>query len=172
VGPSGYRPFRSPVPHELHHAPFPPPPHRTGRAPLTHPALRRGSPPSTRLSFARRHSPFRNLRTLNGVVRQHGQSPGSWSLPERPRSQAPSLHRHYPASPVLWACPTPQAARPGPRGLPVAPWGHRLGSPVLRRLSLCKHAVAITPVGPQPSGCSPGAATAAFPLPLRGRLPH
>ena len=35
------------------------------------------------------------------------------------RSQVPSLHEHYLASTVLRTCPTPQAARPVPHGLPV-----------------------------------------------------
>ncbi len=40
-------------------------------------------------------------------------------------------------------------------------------------ISLCRHAVAITPVGPQVgSCCSPKPTTAAFPIPLLGRLPH
>ena len=58
---------------------------------------------------------------------------------------------------------------------------HRLGFPVLRWISVCRHAVVITPVGPlgrdrswdglfQPFPCSP--ATAAFPVYVAGRLPH
>ena len=35
------------------------------------------------------------------------------------RTEAPSLHRRYPASPVLQASPPPCAARPDPRGLSV-----------------------------------------------------
>ena len=71
-------------------------------------------------------------------------SPDLCSLPKRVRSQAPSLHRHYPASQVLRASPPPQSARPGPRGLPVGDPHHRWGFPpacdegrqVLRRISL------------------------------------
>src|SRR5512135_2643164 len=47
------------------------------------------------------------------------------------------------------ASPLPQTARPGPRGLSVgghAPPPSRL--PVLRRISVCRHATAITPVEP------------------------
>src|SRR5262249_22177902 len=44
----------------------------------------------------------------------------------------PSLRRHYPASTVLWASPTPPVARPVPRGRPVGSRTHRRGSPVLR----------------------------------------
>ena len=99
------------------------------------------------LSFAGSHSSFRGRRILGGGCRQHGHSPDSWPLPQRTRSQAPSLHRRYPASTVLWACPTPQAARPVPRGRPVGSHAfHRLGSPVLRRFSVGRHAVASTPV--------------------------
>ena len=150
--PSGCRPFRSPVPHEPHPAPSPPPPHRTGRADLLHPALRRTSPAGPRRpwgsGFAGAASSFRDRRTLAGVARPRGQSPGSWSLPQRVRSQAPSLHRRYPASAVLWACPTPPPARPVPRGRPVGSRTHWRRSPVLRSISLCRHAVATTPVGP------------------------
>jgi hypothetical protein len=51
---------------------------------------------------------------------------------------------------------------------------HRLGSPVLRALSLCQHAVAITPVGSRVrvSRSLKEPVTAAFPIPLLGRLPH
>ena len=90
-----------------------------------------------------------------GVASPCGQSPGSWSLPQRTRSEAPSLRRHYPASTVLWASPTPHAARPVPRGRPVGSRSHRLGSPVLRAFSLCRHAIATTPAGSsQGSSCS------------------
>jgi hypothetical protein len=53
-------------------------------------------------------------------------------------------------------------------------YDHRLGSPVLRPISLCQHAVAITPVGPRVRvGRSlKEPVTAAFPIPLLGRLPH
>jgi hypothetical protein len=45
---------------------------------------------------------------------------------------------------------------------------------VLRPISLCRHAVAITPVGPQAGVLSlpTKPVTAAFPIPLLGRLPH
>ncbi len=74
-------------------------------------------------------------------------SPNLCSLPKRGRSQAPSLHRHYPALQVLRACPPPQSARPGPRGLPVGDPHHRWGFPCCIG-SPCIHAVAITPAGP------------------------
>src|SRR5215831_3918940 len=48
---------------------------------------------------------------------------------------------------VLRASPPPQAARPVPRGRPVE--GHapsRLGASRVPRISVCRHAVVITPV--------------------------
>src|SRR5712664_690795 len=55
-----------------------------------------------------------------------------------PITEAPSLHRNYPASAVLRTSPPPQGARPVPHGLPVGRRsGHALGLPVLRTLSLC-----------------------------------
>ena len=50
-------------------------------------------------------------------------------------------------STVLRASPPPQAARPIPRGHPVeGQRPHRLGFPVLRWISVYRHAVVITPV--------------------------
>ena len=85
---------------------------RSGRADLPHPALRRASqtgPTRTPdgVPFAGPYSTFRNRPAVKGVYRPCGQSPGSWLLPVRARSQAPSLRRHYPASAVLRACPPP-----------------------------------------------------------------
>jgi hypothetical protein len=51
-------------------------------------------------------------------------------------TEAPSLHRSYPASSVLRAPPPPHAAWPASRELPVDPnRDHRLGLPVLRLVS-------------------------------------
>ena len=72
-----------------------------------------------RCALHRLPSSFRNRRVVGGGTRQHGHSPDSWLLPERSRSQAPFLHRHYPVSSVLRACPPPHTARPVPRGHPV-----------------------------------------------------
>ena len=45
-------------------------------------------------------------------------------------TEAPSLRRHYPASPVLQASPPPHTARPVSRELPVDPYrDHRWGFP-------------------------------------------
>ena len=86
-------------------------------------------------------------------------------------------------STVLRASPPPQAARPIPRGHPVE--GHApspLGFPVLRWISVYRHAVVITPVarwvliarGTAYSTRFPihSPATAAFPIRVRGRRPH
>jgi hypothetical protein len=135
-----------------HLAPFPlpAPSNRPGGSPAA------GSPagfsPGTRAlaPFARRNSSFCSLRTLVGVGRPRGQSPGARLPPQRNRSQAPSLDRRYLASSVLRVCPPPQTARPVPRGEsgweldPPVP-----GLPVLRPTSVYRHTVAITPVGPR-----------------------
>ena len=46
-----------------------------------------------------------------------------------PSTEAPSLHRRYPASAVLRASPPPQTARPGSHELPVDHCDHRWGFP-------------------------------------------
>ena len=74
-----------------------------------------------------------NLRTV-GLFQKHA------------RSQAPFLHRHYPASSVVRACPPPQTARPAPHGVPVESHDlSPLGLPVFRRSSSSMHAGATTP---------------------------
>ena len=91
------------------------------------------------------------------------------------------LHRHYPASTLVRACPPPQVARPVPRGRPVG--SHALPPPGVSRVAsdpLCRHAVAITPVGSldrvvRNEGLSTprySPATAAFPVSVAGRLPR
>ncbi len=128
--------------------------------------------PSCDRAFTGVDSCFCDRRTVNGVARPCGQSPGPWSRPQRTRSEAPSLRRHYPASTVLWASPTPQAARPVPRGRPVGSRSHRLGSPVLRAFSLCRHAIATTPAGSsQGSGCSPDFDDGGLPQMTAGSAP-
>jgi hypothetical protein len=123
-------------------------------------------------TFTDLNSSFRDRRTLIGVARPHGQSPGSRSLPQRARSEVPSLRRHYPASTVVWTSPTPQRAQPVPHGGPVGSRTHPLGSPVLRPLSLCRHAVTITPVGSQPGWSrSPVSCDGGLPHPFAGSAP-
>ena len=68
---------------------------------------------------------------------------------KRARSQAPFLHRHYPASTVVRACPPPHTAEPAPHGVLVE--SHDLsprGFPVFRSISSSRHADAITPTEP------------------------
>ena len=68
---------------------------------------------------------------------------------ERARSQAPFLHRRYPASSVVRACPSPQTAQPAPHG--VLAESHDLsppGFPVLPVVSSFTHAIATTPAEP------------------------
>jgi len=77
------------------------------------------------------------------------QSPRPHFFQHCPRTEAPSLHRHYPASAVLRASRHPK--RPG-LALAGCRLAHtprlRLGLPVLRRSPLYMHAVAITPAEP------------------------
>ena len=50
------------------------------------------------------------------------------------RTEAPSLHRHYPASSLLRASPPPRTARPSPHGVPVeGPHPRRRGFPCCAR---------------------------------------
>jgi hypothetical protein len=125
---------------------------RTGGFPAS------GSPTGFAKQHTKRHDAAPSLPSLDpsagsesfsGGHRQHGHSPDSHPLPDHSRSQAPSLHRRYPASSVLRACPSPHTALPVPRGLPVG--GHApppLGLPVLPVDSSCTHAIASTPAGP------------------------
>ena len=59
------------------------------------------------------------------------QSPDPPLLPKRAGSQGPSLHRSYPASPLLWPCPTSRRVRPPCRGRPSGDL-HPPGPPSLR----------------------------------------
>ena len=94
-------------------------------------------------------------------------------LPPRVRSQAPSLHWHYPASTVLRACPPPHTAQSGPRGLPVGGfYPPQWGLPVLHTSPL-PHMLSSLPRRNRwvyTSLASP--TTAAFPDLRAGRLPH
>lgn len=77
------------------------------------------------------------------------QSPLPHLFRHCPRTEAPSLHRHYPASTVLRTSRHPN--RPGLAlvGCRLARTSRlRLGLPVLRRSPMCMHAVAITPAQP------------------------
>jgi hypothetical protein len=61
---------------------------------------------------------------------------------------ASSLHRHYPASPVLRASPPPHTALPDYREFPVDRYTITAGVSRVASGLLCVHAVAITPAGP------------------------
>ena len=68
---------------------------------------------------------------------------------KRARSQAPFLHRHYPASTVVRACPPPHTAEPAPHGVLVESHDlSPLGLPVFRSISSSRHADANTPTEP------------------------
>ena len=76
-------------------------------------------------------------------------------------------------STVLRASPPPQAARPIPRGRPVeghAPSPH--GFPVLRSISVYRHAVVNTPVARWVLIARGTAYSNRFPVPSGGGLPH
>jgi hypothetical protein len=57
--------------------------------------------------FALRQSSFRRFLALQVFFAGSRQSPCPRHLRKRTRSQGPSLHRRYPASTVIWPCPTP-----------------------------------------------------------------
>src|SRR5215813_5411687 len=86
-------------------------------------------------------------------------------------TEAPSLHRSYPVSPVLRASPPPQTARPISHELPVDPYGdHRWGFPVLRLVS---YAYMPSPLPRQVRGslfARLSHSSAAFPVKQSGRL--
>ncbi len=64
-------------------------------------------------------------------------------------TEAPSLHRNYPASSVVRTSPPPQTARPGSRELPVdRELAITAGASRVAPDPLCLHAVATTPAGP------------------------
>jgi hypothetical protein len=100
---------------------------------------------------------------LSELVGSH-QSPLPYLFHHYPRTEAPSLHRHYPASTVLRA-----SRRPNRPGLALAGCRFactsrlRLGFPVLRRSPLYMHAVATTPAEPLGAHSLASPATAAFP---------
>jgi hypothetical protein len=62
-------------------------------------------------------------------------------------TEAPSLHRSYPASSVVRTSPPPHTARPGSRELPVDPLTITAGASRVAPDPLCLHAVATTPAG-------------------------
>jgi hypothetical protein len=151
---------------------------RSGRADFPHPALRRASQtdpqvhPTAHLSSA--HIALSaTAEPFSGVARPCGQSPGCWSLPQRTRSQVPSLHRHYPASTVLRTCPPPLGGPACPSR--ASGWErHRPtagASRVACRFSLhtCHRQY---PGGTGRASSLVTRPAAAFPIGPAGRLPH
>ena len=99
-------------------------------------------------------------------------SPDRCPLHKHIRSQAPSLHRHYPASRVLIE-PVRHPIRPGLSltGVRLVSIHHRWGFPCCGRISFCIHAFATYPGGTVGcTRCSLFPTTAAFPDLIR--LPH
>jgi hypothetical protein len=84
-------------------------------------------------------------------------------------SEAPSLHRHYPVSSVLWTSPTAATARAGPHGFPVWP-----GAGPQQRLSRVAlsfplpRALVITPT--EPAGLTRWTSCGRWPSPFRRRV--
>jgi len=157
-------------------APFPLPPRRTGRADLPHPALRRASLAGTRCATSAPSpagtAPSATSEPVMGLLDLTANPQALELLPLRARSQVPSLHGRYPASAVIRTCPTPHTAGPVPRGRPVGSNTHRLGSPVFASISLYRHAVAYTPVGPQVgSSRSPETCDSGLPRGVAGSAP-
>ena len=105
---------------------------------------------------------------LSGVYRRFANLLSSVPS-EAPRTRAPSLHRHYPASTVLWAPPTPTSARPT--------FGRLRGSDPLASVGLpCCDAFCLYVPSPLPRRVTRNPAvvlvpdTAAFPALESGRL--
>jgi hypothetical protein len=86
----------------------------------------------------------------NGVSGRKTNAPRLTLFRSAPNARAPSLHRRYPASSVLWARPTPTQARSQEERLKAATL-HQRGSPVLRR-SLSPRAVPTTPASHSETG--------------------
>ena len=107
------------MPHYPDHAPFPHPAHRTGRAYFRHPALgedSRNKPKPLHVTLSA------TSENKSGVARLIAILPFRRRFLRPPSTEAPSLHRHYPASSVLRASPPSQSARPVSRELPVDPY--------------------------------------------------
>src|ERR1700719_1729463 len=65
-----------------------------------------------------------------------------------PSTEAPTLHRRYPASLVLRASPPPHTAQPDSHELPVDAFAITAGASRVASGPPCLHAVANTPAGP------------------------
>ena len=119
--------------------PFPVPAHQTGRADFRHPAFRLASPHSYRWRPKGFHLRFTIQLYLKGqdqirCLKAHRQSPPPRHRQKHTRSQGPSLHRSYPASAVLWPCPTPVPDRRAQHDVEVATLAQD-GSPPITRIT-------------------------------------
>src|SRR5450631_621832 len=100
-----------------------------------------------------------NLRTV-GLFQEHA------------KSQAPFLHRHYPASTVVRACPPPHTTEPAPHGVLVESHDlSPLGLPVFRRFPLPCMPTPL-PRRNRPMLSLSWRAATAFPTNQTGRLPQ
>jgi hypothetical protein len=89
-----------------------------------------------------------------------------------PSTEAPFLHRRYPASRVLRASPPPQAAQPDSHESPVDPSTITAGASRVASGPRCLHAVATTPAGPMNLFARAVSSASAFPEIQAGRLLH
>ena len=86
-------------------------------------------------------------------------------------TEAPSLHRHYPVSAVLWTSPRPQTAQPASHEVPVDPVpAITAGASRVAPDLLCLHAVAITRLDPENLFARAVLPTPTFPDQLEGQL--
>ena len=99
---------------------------------------------------------FQRSRTQTGVLGQ-ATPVVLRTFPHPSSPEAPSLHRNYPASPVLRASPPPRRPRLALTGSRLTRATPPAGLPVLLLSPSCPHATAITPAEPA------GACVARFP---------
>jgi len=101
--------------------------HRTGQADFPHPALGKDAHQRTKLWHVTPSTTSEHNRGVSRLI----VNPRVLCCVLRPSlTEAPSLHRHYPASSVLRASPSPHTARPDSHELPVDPnCDHRWGFP-------------------------------------------
>ncbi len=83
----------------------------------------------------------------SGVFRLIANLPFCRRFLRPPSTEAPSLHRHYPASSVLRASPPSQSARPVSHELQLIHTAITAGTSRVAYGPLCLHAVANTPAG-------------------------
>ena len=118
MGPIGCRPFRLPVPQYSHHASVPTPRSSNRTCGFAASGSRRRLTQSPRPLHV---TPSATSENNLGVIRLIANLPFCRRFLRPPSTEAPSLHRSYPASSVLRASPPSQTARPVSRELPVDP---------------------------------------------------